>query len=107
MQHDFRGRNLAHDLAEALEGGKLALADVAGTLALRHSHLEHGVVVLADSAEQAAASFRSFERKEPRAGVISGRTASIRVSSMRVVSRVELRSPTSRSWEGSSKGFIP
>ena len=70
-----RGSLEAHagDLAEALEGGKLALADVAGTLALRHSHLEHGVVVLADSAEQAAASFRSFERKEPRAGVISGR----------------------------------
>lgn len=63
----------AGDLAEALETGKLALADVAGTLALRHSHLEHGVVVLADSAEQAAASFRSFERKEPRAGVVSGR----------------------------------
>ena len=55
------------------KAARLALADVAGTLALRHSHLEHGVVVLADSAEQAAASFRSFERKEPRAGVISGR----------------------------------
>lgn len=64
---------LAGDLAETLESGKVELADVAGTLALRHSHLEHGVVVLADSAEQAAASFRAFERKEPRAGVVSGR----------------------------------
>jgi amino acid adenylation domain-containing protein len=64
---------LAGDFAATLESGKAALADVAGTLALRHSHLEHGVVVLADSVEQAAASFRAFEHKEPRAGVVSGR----------------------------------
>ena len=64
---------LAGDLAQTLETGTLSLGDVAGTLAHRRSHLEHGVVVLASSVEQAAAGFRSFERKEPRAGVVSGR----------------------------------
>ena len=64
---------LAGDLAASLETGKVALADAAGTLALRRSHLEHRVVVLADSSEQAVAGFRSFEKKEPRAGVVSGR----------------------------------
>jgi amino acid adenylation domain-containing protein len=64
---------LAGDLAQTLESGTLSLGDVAGTLAHRRSHLEHGVVILADSVEQAVAGLRSFERKEPRAGVIGGR----------------------------------
>lgn len=64
---------LAGDVATALESGKVTLTDVAGTLALRHSHLEHGVVVLADAVKEAAASFRSFECKEPRVGVVNGR----------------------------------
>ena len=64
---------LAGAVAQTLEQGTVSLADAAGTLAHRRSHLEHGVVVLAASVEQAVAGLRSFERKEPRAGVISGR----------------------------------
>src|SRR5262245_17221324 len=63
-------------LADALEARPCALSDVAGTLALRRSHLEHRVVVAAKSADAAVSALRAVTAGETSDAVISGRRAS-------------------------------
>src|SRR5262245_8507984 len=60
-------------LADRLEVHPCALPDVAGTLALRRSHLDHRVVVAAKSADAAVSALRAFAAGEPSDAVISGR----------------------------------
>jgi amino acid adenylation domain-containing protein len=60
-------------LAQTLEEGALAFADVVGTLALRRSHLDHRLVVMAKSADEAAGALRGVAAGRPQATVASGR----------------------------------
>jgi acyl transferase domain-containing protein/NADPH:quinone reductase-like Zn-dependent oxidoreductase len=66
------------NLAETLETRPCALADVAGTLALRRSHLDHRLVVAAESADGAVSALRAIAAGETSAAVISGRRTSSR-----------------------------
>ncbi len=61
------------ELADRIAASNISLADAAGTLALRRSHLEHRMVAIANSREDAVTRLRSFASKEPQAGVLSGR----------------------------------
>jgi amino acid adenylation domain-containing protein len=62
----------AGDLADVIEKGT-ALADAAGTLALRRSHLDHRMVVIASDDTDAAEPLRAFAGKTAHDRVISGR----------------------------------
>src|SRR5262249_31112675 len=50
-----------------------ALADIAGTLALRRSQLDHCAVAVADSCRDACARLRSFVAGQACPGLVSGR----------------------------------
>jgi amino acid adenylation domain-containing protein len=65
-------------LAETLEARPPAFPDVAGTLALRRSHLDHRLVVAAKSADEAVSALRTVAAGETSAAVISGRRTSSR-----------------------------
>ena len=63
-------------LADRLEARPCAFPDVAGTLALRRSHLDHRLVVAAQSAEAAVSALRAVAAGETSDAVISGRRTS-------------------------------
>ena len=63
-------------LVEKLEARPRAFPDVAGTLALRRSHLDHRLVVAAKSADEAVSALRAVAAGETSAAVISGRRTS-------------------------------
>ena len=65
-------------LAETLEERPLAFPDIVGTLALRRSHLDHRLVVMARSAEEAASALRAVAAGETSAAVAAGRRSSAR-----------------------------
>src|SRR5208282_685017 len=63
---------MAGDVADKLAEGT-NLPDVAGTLALRRSHLDHRMVAIAHERDGAVAMLRSFADKTPHERVVSGR----------------------------------
>jgi acyl transferase domain-containing protein len=63
-------------LADTLETRPSALPDVAGTLALRRSHLDHRLVVAVQSADAAVSALRAVAAGETSDAVISGRRTS-------------------------------
>jgi acyl transferase domain-containing protein len=63
-------------LVEKLEARPRAFPDVAGTLALRRSHLDHRLVVAAKSGDEAVSALRAVAAGETSAAVISGRRTS-------------------------------
>src|SRR5262245_31832756 len=63
-------------LADTLEARPRALPDVAGTLALRRSHLEHRLIVAAKSADAAVSALRAIAAGETSEAGISGRRTS-------------------------------
>ena len=91
-------------IARVLHGEDQRLVVVVGPCSIH----DHGQALDYARRLKAAAEPGSFSISS--AGVMSGRTASMRVSSMRVVSRVatfgRARCPTSRSCRGSSNGFM-
>ena len=66
-------RAIATEIADRLEGGAVTLPDLAGTLALRRTHLEHRAVVIAQSPEEATVRLRMLADAKPDADVIIGR----------------------------------
>jgi amino acid adenylation domain-containing protein len=60
-------------LAQALSGGEHALADVAGTLALRRDHLTHRAAAVIDAGAGAPRLLRGFAAGEDLAGIETGR----------------------------------
>ncbi|MBI3434538.1 MAG: amino acid adenylation domain-containing protein, partial [Proteobacteria bacterium] len=59
----------------AMVDGEAALCDVAGTLALRRSHLDHRAVVIANSPSQAVTRLRALATGEAGEGILEGRRA--------------------------------
>jgi amino acid adenylation domain-containing protein len=65
---------IATQLASQLEAGTL-LADMAGSLAVRRSHLDHRAVIWARSRREAVTRLRSLAQPEVANGMASGRRA--------------------------------
>ena len=60
-------------LADVLDAGKVSLSDVAWTLALRRSHLDHRMVVPACTLVEASERLRAVAAGTPAADIVSGR----------------------------------
>jgi amino acid adenylation domain-containing protein len=63
-------------LADVLSEGRHAFADVAGTLALRRSHLDQRLVVVARTSEAAVAALRDLAADKACPAAVSGRRSS-------------------------------
>ena len=66
-------KTLCARLAEAVDKNPGALLDIAGTLAVRRSHLDHRLVVVASSAQDMSRALGAFASEETPAGIITGR----------------------------------
>src|SRR5262249_37064275 len=61
-------------LADTLDAGAASLSDVAWTLALRRTHLDHRMVAPASTAAEASLRLRAAAAGAPQADIVSGRS---------------------------------